>query len=217
MVSNLRLSDELRASLGLAAQAFHERITPETTDYLATRGIDYTYTGKYLLGTVDGTVPGYAEYDGMVSIPYLTPRGGVCAIKFRRPHECTDLCEHAKYLSAHETRMYNTAALDRADQLGYAGIAEGEFDAGILSHYCGIPTVGIPGVETWSRHPEWACLFRGYRRVLMFTDNDEPGREFGKRVAREIDTAEIIRLPGKDPNKTYLEHGPEEIRMIAGV
>jgi len=217
LAANLRLSDEFRASLDSAALAFSERIKPESVDYLATRGIEYKAISLYQLGTVDESVPGYADYAGMLCIPYETPRGGVCALKFRRPHDCTDACEHARYISPHETRLYNPAALDRADQLGYAGIAEGEIDAITLSHYCGIPTVGIPGVETWTRHPEWASLFRGYRRVLMFTDSDEPGREFGKRVAREIDTAEVIRLPGKDANATYMEWGSEQIRMIAGV
>jgi len=215
--ASLRLSDEFRASLDSAAEAFREHIKPETVDYLATRGLDHSAITKYQLGTVDQSVPSYADYEGMLCIPYVTPRGGVCALKFRRPHDCTDSCEHSRYISPHETRLYNPGALDRADQLGYAGIAEGEIDAITLTLCCRIPTVGVPGVETWTRHPEWASLFRGYRRVLMFTDNDEPGREFGKRVAREIDTAEIIRLPGKDANATYLEYGHEQIRMIAGV
>lgn len=219
MGASLRLSDEFRESLTAAAEAFAERISSETVDYLAGRGIEHSAITKYGLGTVDESVPGYADYAGMLCIPYWTPRGGVCALKFRRPHDCTDLCGHSsKYITPlHETRIYNPGAMDRADELGYCGIAEGEFDALVLTHYCRIPSVGIPGVETWGRHPEWPSLFRGYRRVLMFTDDDEPGREFGKRVAREIDTAEVIRLPAKDANKTYLEYGPEQIRMVAGV
>lgn len=217
MTASLRLSDEFRASLDKAAATFHDRISPETVDYLATRGIGFEAIKQYQLGTVDESVPGYADYAGMLCITYLTPRGGVCALKFRRPHDCTDQCEHSKYITPHETRIFNTIALDRADQLGYAGIAEGEIDAITLTFHCSIPTVGVPGVETWARHTEWASLFRGYRRVLMFTDDDEKGKDLGKRIAREIDTAEIVRLPGKDPNATYLEYGMEQIRMVAGV
>jgi DNA primase len=213
----LRLSDEFRSSLTQAAITFHDRITPDTVDYLASRGLDHGAVSQYQLGTADESVPGYADYAGMLCIPYLSPRGGVCALKFRRPHDCTEDCLHSKYISPHETRLYNTIALDRADELSYAGIAEGEVDAITLTYRCGIPSVGVPGVETWTRHPEWASLFRGYRRVLMFADDDEPGRDFAKRVAREIDTAEIVRLPGKDANASYLEYGREEIRMAAGV
>jgi len=215
----LRLSDEFRRSLDQAAEAFHLGITTETEEYLISRGFTCEVISEYCLGTVTGGFPGYSDYAGMLSIPYWTPRGGFCAMKLRRAHDCDDSCEHARFLmpAGHETRLYNTRAFDKADQLGFVGIAEGESDTWTLDHLVGIPTVGIPGVKTWDQHPEWALLFRGYRRVLVFRDDDDPGHELAKRIAREIDTAEIVALAAKDATKTFQEYGREEIRMAAGV
>jgi hypothetical protein len=181
---------------------------------------------EYKLGMVTDSVSGYADYAGMISIPYLTLRGGVCAIKVRQPHNCEPSCKHSRYLqAAGESRLYNTLALERADHAGYVGICEGEFDAMILTSLCGIPSVGIPGVDTWHKHPEWSLMFRGYKRVLIFRDNDEPdantgrrpGLELAKRLAKDIDTAEIITLACKDATDTYLQHGPAEVRRAAGL
>jgi DNA primase len=214
-VDSLRLSDEFRRSLESATEKFEKALSEGVANYLLGRGIDRAVAAAYRLGTVDASATGFSEYEGMLSIPYLTPRGGVCALKFRRAHDCDAECDHAKYLTPHETRLYNTKALDRADLLGHIAICEGEINAITLEALCGIPAVGVPGVKTWTAHPEWVSIFRGYRRVLIFQDDDEPGRELAKRIAHDIDTAEIVRLPANDANATYLGYGPEEIRIIA--
>jgi hypothetical protein len=223
----LRLSDEFRNGLGSATEAFHQAITPEAVSYLRGRGIPTEAIIEYKLGTVvAGDVSGYDDYDGMISIPYLTSRGGVCAIKVRQDHDCPPEHDHAKYLqAAGEARLYNTTALDWADRLGYVGICEGELDALIATYCCKIPTVGIPGVDTWPKRPEWALMFRGYKRVLIFKDNDpinpqtgkRPGSVLARRIAHDIDTAEIIEVPAKDLTLAYVSYGAAAIRDAAKV
>lgn len=213
-----RQSDELRKSLDSAAKAYQAALTLGARGYLHGRGIGNEAIARYRLGIVDGSVTDHADYAGMISIPYLTRLGGVNGLKFRQAHECTETCEHQKYLTPYPTRLYNPIALDQADRLGYVAITEGEFDAVVLDLYCEIPAVGIPGVETWKKHPEWKELFRGYDRVFMFNDNDEPGRDLAKAVTRDLDNAHMVTLSaGKDVSAAFMASGAEQIRKEANV
>ncbi len=220
----MRLSDEFRNSLESMTASYQAALQAPVRGYLSGRGIGPDAVAYYRLGQVDASHGEHEQYAGMLCIPYLTKLGGVVSLKFRRPHECSEACEHAKYISPYDTRLYNPLAMDDADVRGILAIAEGEFDAMILDFYCGIPAVGIPGVETYKKHPEWRELFRGYSRVLIFPDDDEPnpkgerpGEELAKAISRDVDTAQVIKLPGQDVNKTFLEYGADEIRRIAGV
>jgi hypothetical protein len=172
----------------------------------------------YRLGLVDGSHDEHANYTGMISIPYLTRLAGPVSFKFRRAHDCTEACEHAKYLGPYESRLYNTLAMDKADRGGFIAAVEGEFNALILDAFCGIPAVGIPGAEMWKAHPEWRELFKGYSRVLLFPDADEAGEKLTHSITRDLDTAKVVRLPdGADANKAYLQVGADEIRRLAGI
>lgn len=224
----MRQSDELRNSLAAAAQSYQAALSPSARAYLDGRGIGPGAAERFRLGTVDGSVDEHADYAGMISIPYLTKLGGVNGLKFRQNHECQPECSHSKYLTPYPSRLFNTLAFDRADRLGYVGIAEGEFDALVLDFYCGIPAVGVPGVDTWKQHQEWKELFSGYSRVLIFHDNEpdkvkpdgrvyNPGRDLAKLILHDLDNSHMITLPGKDPNETFLAVGRDEIRRIAGV
>src|SRR5580704_13147941 len=149
----MRLSDEFRNGLDIAARAYAETLFipgSQAQSYLLGRGIAPEVADAYRLGEVDGSIPEHASYKGWISIPYLTKLGGVVSLKFRRISG-----EGVKYIGPYPTRIYNTLAFERAEQLGYIGICEGEIDAITTDSLCGIPTVGIPGVETWKAHPEW--------------------------------------------------------------
>jgi DNA primase len=222
-----RLSDELRRSLASMSMSYQDSLMDPAAkpaqDYLHGRGIDLSAASAYGIGLVNKQFDEHADYAGMLCFPYKTKLGGVVSLKFRRAHECKG-CEHAKYISPYLTRIYNATAFDWADQAGYIAIAEGEIDALTLA-LCNIPAVGIPGVETWVAHPEWKELFRGYRRVYVFEDRDQPdpvtgkrpGEEFTQRLLKDIDTAVPVRLPGKDVNETYVMAGPDEIRRCVNV
>lgn len=212
------LSSELRASLDTAASryqntlAFHQPGSPALS-YLLGRGIDEEVTAAYRLGMVDGTIPEHAPFAGWISIPYLTRLGGVVQLKFRRLSG-----DGPKYMgSGGPPRLYNTMALDLAEKLGYVAITEGEFDSIVLDGLCGIPAVAVPGIDTWGSRPEWREIFTGFSKVLVFADQDEPGQKLAARILRELDTAQLVSLPSKDVNDTYLKYGADTIREAAGV
>lgn len=207
------LSAEFRKSLVTAAGRYHRALANDlpAQNYLLGRGIDSSAIGAFHLGVVDGTVPEHATFQGWISIPYVTRLGGVVSLKFRRLSG-----DGPKYLTPYPVRIYNTMAFDTAEELGYIAITEGEIDC-ITLGMCEIPAVGIPGVETWKAHPEWRELFTGFSKVLVFADQDEPGQAMGARILRELDTAQLVSLPGKDVNDSYLQFGPDKIREVAGV
>lgn len=220
------LSAEARELLGEMAVRYHAALPgSQALDYLSGRGISEHAIDYFRLGVVDGSYPEHADYVGRIAIPYVTKLGGVVGFKFRLVGDGGG----SKYVSDHmSVRPYNTLAFERAEQLGYIGICEGEFDAEILTIECGIPTVGIPGVDTWKAHPEWPLMFDGFTRVYVFPDQDEdrvlengkvvnPGRDLGNRIKSDLDEAIIINLPAKDVNQTFLEYGADLIRAAAGL
>jgi hypothetical protein len=198
----LRLEESFRTGLGIAAAAYNRSLLEgysPASNYLQSRGIDADMIVNYRLGVVNGSQPEHEQYTGMLCIPYETGLGGVVSLKFRRPHDCTAECEHSKYISPYPTRLFNTPALNRADELGYVFLCEGEIDA-ILLDSCGFPAVAVPGVESWQAHPEWVSVLSGYARVLVPFDRDEAGRRFFEAVRRDFRPGAVVPagLPGED-------------------
>jgi hypothetical protein len=222
-----RLSDEFRRSLAKMAASYQASLQADSSaaqaarNYLLGRGIDASVSSHYQLGLVNTEFDEHASYAGWLCFPYSTKQGGVVSLKFR---DLSPAGGEKKYISPYPTRLYNTLALDAADRCGYVCICEGEFDTITLDALVGLPgespAVGIPGAETWTAHPEWAELFRGYKRVYVFEHDDPPnkvtgkipGRELSKSILKAVDTATIIRLPAKDVNETYMKHGANVIR-----
>jgi DNA primase len=223
------LSQEWLRSLETAASRYQRELQGESgqaaRDYLSARGLPPNVVSDYRLGLVDADSPDHPDYAGWISIPYRT-RAGVVSFKFRSLSPTGP-----KYIGPYETRLFNTLAMDQADRDGTLGIVEGEFDAIVNTALVGIPTVGIPGVDSYKKHPEWRELFRGYQQVLIFEDQDEPktkvvngeevewrpGRELSKKLKADIDTSRIVRLPSKDVNDCYLEHGADAVLKAAGL
>ena len=182
---------------------------------------------SYQIGLVSTEFDEHASYAGWLCFPYITKLGGVVSLKFRHAHDCREGCGK-KYLTPYPTRIYNALAFDQADRQGWICVTEGEIDAITLEALCGlpgeIPAVGIPGVDTWAHHPEWKELFRGYRKVYVFEDQDEPnakgerpGEMLCKQILKQLDTAELVKLPGKDVNSTYVTYGPKVIKERIGL
>ena len=220
-----RLSDEFRQSLammsaayGLALIAGDSSEAVAARNYLSGRKLN-TVSSNYGLGLVTDEFDEFADHAGKLCFPYITKLGGVVSLKFRQAHDCTDACQHGRFHSPYETRLYNTLDFDKADRLGWISLVEGETDTLTLSGLCDVPAVGAPGAETWAKHPEWPELFRGYTKVYVFEDRDKPnrageksGERFSKLVLKQIDTAELVKLPGKDVNDTFLRYGPDVIK-----
>lgn len=214
----MRLSDEFRKSLATMAAAYGLALLAEDSSakaarsYLAGRGLSMQNSSNCGIGLITDEFDEHAKYAGMLCFPYITKLGGVVSLKFRQAHDCVEACSHARFISPYETRLYNPLDFEVADRRGWVCICEGELDTLTLSELCDIPAVGLPGVETWKAHPEWAELFRGYQKVYVFGDSDDPGQALAKAILKQIDTAELVKLPGKDVNDTYRRFGPDVIK-----
>lgn len=218
-----RLPESYRRQLDSTAERYSQTLLGDlcspAASYLAGRGIGPDIIGSFGLGVCDGSFGEHAQYAGMIAIPYRTPLGGVVSFKFRRPHDCTQLCEHSKYVGPYGARLYNTMDLDRADDQGYAFLTEGEIDAILLS-VCGFPAVGCPGVEAWGGHPEWRCMLDGIPKLYVPFDRDEAGKRFAGTVGQSFGpgVAIPVDLPAADVGDAWRLLGPGEFRgWFAGV
>jgi DNA primase len=176
------------------AERYHAGLTQEVIDYLAGRGIPREVADEYLLGVCDDI------HEGWMSIPYLRPTG-VIHFNYRRMGD-----GKPKYIGAGKKHLFNTAALDVADQSGEIAVCEGELDTIIATALCGVPAVGIPGATQWTGNPHWRELFVGYRRINILADPDEAGLGLASAILESLPAARLIKLPG-DVNETYLAHG----------
>lgn len=204
-------------TLDALAAAYHAALVPGSLahDYLRGRKISEESIGLFQLGVVDGSYPDHSDFTGRISVPYITKLGGVKGFKFRRVGEDE---YQPKYLADYmPTRLYNPLAFERAEQLGYIALCEGEADTWTVDGECGIPAVAFPGVDTWKQHKEWPCLFDGLHRVIVFRHMDDAGDKAARWIRERLDHSIIVSLPLKDVNLTYLQYGREFIREAAGV
>jgi hypothetical protein len=160
--------------------------------YLAVHGIDSRdVVDKYRLGIVANPLPGDERFAGMLCVPYLSRRGGVKAIKFRKLSG--DGPKVAQYQNQ-AARLYNTRAWFDADDV--IGLTEGEPDAICATQNLTftrrgktypLPSMGIPGAEMWAAHePVWSICFKDVRTVFVFCHGDQAGRELGRQIAESL-------------------------------
>jgi DNA primase len=198
-----------KESLTKAAKFYHSAIH-EAEDYLAERGITLEQAIKARLGVVLEPLTGHENYVNRLAIPYLT-KSGVVDLRFRS----MDLSE-PKYmgLPGATTHLYNVGSFFRAGS--YICICEGEIDTITLDMVCGIPAVGVPGVNNWKKH--YTRLLADFDQVFLFADGDNAGSEFGKSLSRELSNLVVVQMPdGEDVNSTYRTHGAEYFHAkIAG-
>ena len=190
-----------KESLGKATIHYAKYIAG-AEQYLATRGITLDDARTAHLGLVVDPLPGHEQFAGRLAIPYLTPTG-VVDIRFRSING-----EEPKYMgmSGTETRLYNVTAIAQARD--YIAVCEGEIDALTLNYKCGIPSIGVPGANSWKRH--YTKLLQDFEKIFVFADGDQPGSDFGKKLAREIQGVVVINMPdGEDVNSIFNKEGIE--------
>lgn len=200
-----RLSESRRAYLWDAASRYRESLSGSPAgEYLASRGLADPRVRPYGLGYVAEPLPGHEMYRGCLAIPYMrhSPWRGwsVASLRFRRLDG-----GKPKYMTVagDKPRLYNTVALTEYSR--DMAIAEGEIDA-ITAELAGIPTVGVPGSQTWK--PFMRELFLGYRIVNILADGDEAGMDFAHQVAKTLPNARIIPMPdGEDVNSVVVKQG----------
>jgi len=184
----MKQSSSQRESLGKAAKYYAAAIH-EAEDYLAERGITLEVAKKVGLGVVLDPVTGHEQYENRLSIPYIT-RTGVVDLRFRAMGT-----EEPKYMGL-------------AGANTYICICEGEIDTITLDYVCGLPSVGVPGVNNWKKH--YTKLLADFDKVFMFADGDQAGHDFSKSLTRELPNVVTVQMPeGEDVNSMYLKHGVE--------
>lgn len=180
--------------------------------YLLKRGFTQGAAQAARYGVVRRPLAGHEGFAGRLAIPYLTPNG-VVNLRFRclKDHDCkTEGCPKYLGIEGMDTNLYGVSDLRRDSP--FICITEGEIDRDTLSLLCGMPAVGVPGVENWKDH--FGRCLEDYPRVLVFADGDKAGRKFSSFLAREV-RATPIRLPdGEDVNSYYLKHGSEALRAL---
>lgn len=206
----MKLSLSQRKSLQAAAEKYASNVAV-AGEYLTARGLTPNVAHTFLLGVVVDPLPGDEDYVGRLSVPYLTP-AGVADVRFR----ALTADQQPKYLSRPNAaaRMFNVLAL-HADSPRIA-VCEGEIDTIVMHSLVGIPAVGVPGASQFKDHHR--LLLEDFEEVIVWCDGDTAGREFGKRVASEVDGATVVHLPdGMDVNDCYLQFGADDVRRRAGV
>lgn len=197
----MRLTHSQRELLEKAVTHYQKSIG-KAQDYLQSRGLSLADAHTVRLGLVEEPLPGHEQFANRLAIPYITP-SGVVDIRFRALGN-----QEPKYLGMPgvQTRLYNVNALLTAEN--YIAVTEGEIDAITLNYKCGIPAIGVPGANSWKRH--YNRILQDFERVYIFADGDQPGSEFARKVAQEVQNVTIINMEdGQDVNSSYLLYGPE--------
>lgn len=206
---------EQRLLFERATKQYQEDLAADAAaqQYLLGRGFTQQAAQAARYGVVRRPVTGHEQYEGRLALPYQTP-SGVINMRFRclQQHDCKEAgCPKYLSLEGMETNLYGVADLKRVSP--FICVTEGEIDRDTLSLLCGLPAVGVPGVENWQDH--FRLCLEDFDRVYSFADPDKAGRKFASFLAREV-RAIPIRLPD-DVNATYMKEGADGIRkLIAG-
>lgn len=208
--------NEQQRSLLEAVTRYSQALTEEAVGYLEGRGISREVAEQFSLGSVVDPANGHEQFDGWISIPYITAMGICVSVKFRRLDD-----GKPKYGQPTGQKLHLFNVADTLADSGRIVVCEGELDAIIVSGVLGIPAVGVPGVAAWK--PYYTKLFTGFDTVYVVGDNDEkedgsnPGAEFAKRVASEVMNSQMVQLPpGMDITDYYLEYGSEKTTNLVG-
>jgi DNA primase len=210
------LSTEERLALEAATAAYQTDLESDAQaqQYLAKRGISPEAARHFRLGVVRRPAQGHEALTGRLSLPYVTPAGVVNAnYRCIADHDCKAVDGHRKYLKPEglPINLFNVRDLKAPGDA--ICICEGEIDTITLSA-CGIPAVGISGVNAWEDH--FRLCFQDFTRVHAFGDADDAGKSLNKKLIEAV-RAIPVRLPkGEDVNSLYLKEGPDGLRRLLG-
>jgi twinkle protein len=117
-----------------------------------------------------------------------------------------------------ELIFYN---LDSIKGKNYVLVVEGEVDC-LTIHQCGATqVVSVPnGASVGKMEYMESCIdyFRGLDEIILFTDNDEPGRKLKDELARRFgyDRCKQVDIPDdcKDANDVLVKHGMARVKEI---
>jgi DNA primase len=204
----VRLTKSQRDYLELAVSSYQKHLHL-AEEYLTSRGISEQVANTFRLGVVAEPLIGHEQYRGRLAIPYLSPTG-VTDIRFRSLDN-----SEPKYLglAGAKTHLFNASTVLSADN--FIAVTEGEIDTMTLTA-CGIPAVGVPGVNNWK--PHYNRILQDFEVVYVFGDGDQAGQDFARVLAKEISGAHVISMEdGEDVNSLYVKYGSGFIREKIGL
>lgn len=208
-MGGVKLTESVKTLLEEQTVRYQENVA-QVASYLVSRGITEEAAITHRLGYVGtGDHGSDHEYANRLSIPYITPYGGVVDLRYRAVSPDVS----PKYLSRSgaKTRLYNVGDLLKESPILY--VTEGELDCIIASSIVGLPTVGVPGANAWM--PHFKLLMQDYERIIVLCDGDEAGRAFGRTVCKEVDGSVAVSMPnGMDVTDVYLSGGPEALLKL---
>lgn len=179
--------------------------------YLTEHGIgSYEVAQRYGLGYVASPLPGDEWFENCLAIPYYSRKGEVLDLKYRNLGDHGAKCR--KYPGS-KNRLYNAQAYFQAGSV--IGISEGEPDAIAASVNLNIPTVGVPGVDSWGKMGRvWGPIFKDFLYVMIFADGDGAGKDYAAEVAEDIGwRARVIQCPDDEDVSSMCASGRvEELR-----
>lgn len=215
----MRPNKKLADMWSRAAESYYVELPGSPAEeYLESRGL-LNAADQFMLGYVAEPAPGHEErFTGMLSIPYLTPLGGVVAFKFRSLDPAVDKRFRYNSPTGQKHHLYNVNALVSA--IDTILIVEGELDA-IASTLAGYPAVAVPGVQGFK--PHFKRCFDGVGKILVVTDNDDkesgdnPGQELARKLIDVLPNAVRVTLPeGHDVNSTIQSYGARHFAELVG-
>lgn len=221
-------TEEQKLFFETAASQYQRDLATDTSAqaYLQSRGIGPQVASTFRLGVLRNPLLGHEQFRGRLSIPYITPRGGVVTFTFRclQDHVCNDTvlyigkdgkprkCKKYRAPDGMERTLYNVMDFRKDTDTIY--ICEGEIDALTLST-CGFAAVAVPGVHQWKDH--FTRCFIEYPKVFVVADGDEAGYRLGAFLSTEI-KARAVRPPqGEDINSIFAKGGSDAVqRWLSG-
>jgi DNA primase len=212
-------SVERKRSLGELAARFAQsqsKLLPSLT----ARGLGVEAAERFSLGYVepDETVP--RQFWHRMSIPYATP-GGIVQIRYRclidhhAKHQDPGRCPKFLGEAGTEITLYNASAV--LDATGPLILCEGEPDVWAVETLAGLPAVGVPGAESWTKHPYWARCFVGQPRLILAADGDDAGTDLAKTVRASLPEIHVVRFPDGDDANSVLARDRSEFFTRCGL
>lgn len=179
--------------------------------WLKARGLEVADIRGARLGLVPEGAPGLDRYTGWLAIPYISAAGHPTSIRFRRP-DWTGDASGPKYLGLPDEPIRVFGSREFVDAGEDLYVAEGEFDALILKKVFG-HGVGYPGANAWKKYHR--RLFEGFRRVYIFGDGDDAGRQFTEQMAQRLRNGVQVYMPADtDVTDYYIKHGAEALKEL---
>lgn len=198
-----------------SARSYREQLDDTTRAYLHSRGFDDAMISHAGFGLAAEPVPDHMTARGMLSIPYITPGGGIKAIRFRcvaTDHDCKEE-GHPKYWGESDVRtgLYNSRDLLSPSET--LAVCEGELDAATISGAGILPAVAVPGAQAWGNH--FSRMMAGFSKVVLLADGDKAGKDLASKFRRALPSSGRVILCGyqgaTDVNEIFVKHGKEAL------